>query len=404
MSLEKTWRWFGHGDLITLDELRQIGVEGVVTSLHHIPKGESWPVDGILKTKKLIEEKGMRWSVVESLPVSEEIKYAGEERDKLIENYIESIRNLGVCGIDTVCYNFMPVIDWIRTDIHYRFPDGTESLYFDLAEFVAFELFILNRGDARDDYPGDVVEKAIAFGEKMTGNERDELIDTIIVKTQGFIDGIKVDGESDPVRIFQNLLALYDGVDKKALRENLKYFLERIIPEAEKAGVRFAIHPDDPPMPVLGLPRIVSNGDDIRWILNCVDSPANGLTFCTGSLSAKPENDPVKLLSQFIDRVQFVHLRNTHVKENSDFYESGHIDGSVDMFEILQLLLFEQRKREAAGRKDVRLPMRVDHGLRMLSDFNNDYNPGYPLIGRMKGLSELRGLEYALIRMHEKAS
>jgi mannonate dehydratase len=403
MSLEKTWRWFGPGDQITLDELRQIGVEGIVTSLHHIPKGQSWPVDEILKTKELIEEKGMQWSVVESLPVSEEIKYAGEGRDQLIDNYIKSIQNLGECGIDTVCYNFMPVIDWIRTDLHYKLPDGTESLYFDLAEFVAFELFILNREGARDDYPDHVVEKAIAFGEKMTGNERDELIDTIIVKTQGFIDGIKVDGESDPVRIFQNLLALYDGVDKKALRENLKYFLEQIIPEAEKAGARFAIHPDDPPMPVLGLPRIVSTADDIRWILDTVDSPSNGFTFCTGSLSVNPDNDLPGILKEFLDKVQFVHLRNTHLEANLNFYESGHISGRVDMYKIIKFLLGEQNSRKAHCRTDYRLPMRVDHGLRMLSDFNNDYNPGYPLIGRMKGFSELRGLENGIIRMLEQA-
>lgn len=403
MSLEKTWRWFGPGDLITLDELRQIGVEGIVTSLHHIPKGRSWPVDEILKAKQLIEEKGMRWSVVESLPVSEEIKYAGEERDQLIDNYIESIRNLGACGIDTVCYNFMPVIDWIRTDLHYKFPDGTESLYFSLAEFVAFEIFILNREGARDDYPDHVVEKAVAFGEKMTEKQRNELVDTIIVKTQGFIDGIKVDGETDPVRIFQNLLALYDGVDQTVLRENLKYFLEQIIPEAEKAGVRFAIHPDDPPMPVLGLPRIVSTADDIRWIMNAVDSLSNGFTFCTGSLSVNPVNDLPGILKEFSDKVQFVHLRNTHLEANRNFYESGHISGRVDMYQILKSLLGEQNSRKAHSRTDYRLPMRVDHGLRMLSDFNHDYNPGYPLIGRMKGFAELRGLEYGIIRMLEQA-
>jgi mannonate dehydratase len=403
MSLEKTWRWFGPDDLITLDELRQIGVEGIVTSLHHIPKGQSWPVDEILKTKELIEEKGMRWSVVESLPVSEEIKYAGEERDQLIDNYIESIRNLGACGIDTVCYNFMPVIDWIRTDLHYKFPDGTESLYFDLAKFVAFELYILERQGAEEDYPEDVVRKARTFGELMSSKEREHLIDTIIVKTQGFIDGIKVEGETDPVAIFQKFLNLYENVDKPVLRENLKYFLEQIIPEAEKAGVRFAIHPDDPPMPVLGLPRIVSTADDIRWILNTVDSPSNGFTFCTGSLSVNPDNDLPGILNEFSDKVQFVHLRNTRLEANLNFYESGHINGRVDMYEILRILLREQKNRKKAVRDDFRLPMRVDHGLRMLSDFNNDYNPGYPLIGRMKGFSELRGLEFALIRMLEKA-
>jgi mannonate dehydratase len=403
MSLEKTWRWFGPGDLITLDELRQIGVEGIVTSLHHIPKGEPWPVDEIVSAKQLIGDKGMRWSVVESLPVSEEIKYGGKERDKLIENYIESIRNLGACGIDTVCYNYMPVIDWIRTDLHYKFPDGTESLYFDLAKFVAFELFVLERKGAEEDYPEDVVKKARTIGESMSAEEREQLVDTIIVKTQGFIDGIKIEGETDPVEIFRKFLNLYENVDKPALRENLKYFLEQIIPEAEKADVRFAIHPDDPPMPVLGLPRIVSTADDIRWILNAVDSPSNGFTFCTGSLSVNPDNDLPGILKEFSDKVQFVHLRNTHLEANLNFYESGHISGRVDMYNIIKFLIGEQNLRKAHSRTDYRLPMRVDHGLRMLSDFNYDYNPGYPLIGRMKGFAELRGLEYGIIRMLEQA-
>lgn len=399
MPLEKTWRWFGHDDLITLDELRQIGVEGIVTSLHHIPKGDVWGKEDILKTKHAIEEKGMRWSVVESLPVSECIKYAGSDRDDLIGNYIESIRILGACGIDTVCYNFMPVIDWIRTDLHYRHSNGTESLYFDLVHFVAFEMFILERKQAGDDYPEDVVEKAIDFGQRMSEDERANLIDTIIVKTQGFIDGFNADGKSDPVEIFKNLLTLYEDIDCVALRENLRYFLERIIPEAEKAGVRFAIHPDDPPMPILGLPRIVSTEDDLRWIMNAVPSEANGLTLCTGSLSVNPVNDLAGIVEHLADRIQFVHLRNTRLKENLDFYESGHIAGRVDMFEVIRTLLIEQKRRAAAGRDDKRLPMRVDHGLRMLFDYNYSYHPGYPLIGRMNGFAELRGLEEGIERM-----
>lgn len=399
MPLEKTWRWFGPGDLITLDEIRQVGVEGIVTSLHHISKGKTWSKNEILKTKKAIEQKGMRWSVVESLPVSESIKYGGEDRDELIENYIESIRNLGACGIDTVCYNFMPVIDWIRTDLNYRFPDGTESLYFNLVQFVAFEMFILNREQAGEDYPPDVVEQAVFFGKSMTETDRKNLVDTIIVKTQGFIDGIKAEGDNSPVQLFKNILSLYDDVNRDVLRQNLRFFLERIIPEAEKAGVRFAIHPDDPPMPVLGLPRIVSTQEDLRWILDAVPSPANGFTFCAGSLSVNPSNNLEEIVQVFADRIQFVHLRNTHLKENLDFYESGHIDGRVDMFEIIRLLLIEQRKRRAAGREDYRLPMRVDHGLRMLSDFHQNYHPGYPLIGRMRGGAELRGLEHGIERM-----
>jgi len=258
MALQKTWRWFGENDLITLDSLRLIGVEGIVTSLHHIPKGVIWQKSEILKTKTLIEEKGMVWSVVESLPVLEEIKFGSENRDLLIDNYIESLRNLGACGIDTVCYNFMPVIDWIRTDLEYKHPDGSDSLYFDFARFVAFEIFILERKEAKNEYPSDVVERALAIGKEMTSDDRKRLVENIILKTQGFVDGLKLDGEADPIKIFKDLLSLYSGIDKIKLRENLKYFLERIIPEAEKAGVRFAIHPDDPPRSVLGLPRIVS--------------------------------------------------------------------------------------------------------------------------------------------------
>lgn len=399
MPLEKTWRWFGPDDLITLDELRQIGVEGIVTSLHHVPKGDIWRKEEILKTKQRIEDKGMRWSVVESLPVSESIKYAGNNRDVLISNYIESIRNLGACGIDTVCYNFMPVIDWIRTNLNYPMPDGTESLHFDLIQFVAFDIFILKRKQAKDEYPERVVDKAITFGENMTDSKRENLIDTIIVKTQGFIDGIKVAGEADPVQVFRNLLSDYKDIDRTLLRENLRYFLERIIPEAEKAGVRFAIHPDDPPMPVLGLPRIVSTEEDFKWILNTVASQANGITICTGSLSVNPVNDVESIIEQFIDRIQFIHLRNTHSIKDNGFYESGHIEGQVNMFEVIRLLLIEQKKRKAAGKNDYRMPMRVDHGLKMLSDYNYSYNPGYPLIGRMKGYAELSGLEHGIERV-----
>lgn len=399
MPFEKTWRWFGPDDLITLDELRQIGVEGIVTSLHHVPKGDIWRKEEILKTKQRIEDKGMRWSVVESLPVSESIKYAGNNRDVLISNYIESIRNLGACGIDTVCYNFMPVIDWIRTNLNYPMPDGTESLHFDLIQFVAFDIFILKRKQAKDEYPERVVDKAITFGENMTDSKRENLIDTIIVKTQGFIDGIKVAGEADPVQVFRNLLSDYKDIDRTLLRENLRYFLERIIPEAEKAGVRFAIHPDDPPMPVLGLPRIVSTEEDFKWILNTVASQANGITICTGSLSVNPVNDVESIIEQFIDRIQFIHLRNTHSIKDNGFYESGHIEGQVNMFEVIRLLLIEQKKRKAAGKNDYRMPMRVDHGLKMLSDYNYSYNPGYPLIGRMKGYAELSGLEHGIERV-----
>ena len=399
MALQKTWRWFGEKDLITLDNLCQIGVEGIVTSLHNIPKGEIWQKSEIFKTKSLIEEKGLVWSVVESLPVLEEIKFGSENRDLLIDNYIESLRNLGACGIDTVCYNFMPVIDWIRTDLEYKHPNGADSLYFDFARFVAFEIFILERKEAKNEYPSDVVERALAIGKEMTSDDKKRLVENIILKTQGFVDGINLEGASDPIKIFKDLLSLYSGIDKIKLRENLKYFLERIIPEAEKAGVRFAIHADDPPRPVLGLPRIVSTIEDIEWITSCVQSPSNGFTFCTGSLSVNPQNNIEEIATRFSDRIQFVHLRNTHLLDNLDFYESGHIEGGVDMYRIVKVLLTEQNRRIRAERKDTAMPMRVDHGLRILSDVEHAYNPGYPLLGRMKGLAEITGMELGVERM-----
>lgn len=404
MALEKTWRWFGPDDLISLENLRQIGVEGVVTSLHHIKKGQVWEVAEIQKMKRAIESREMTWSVVESLPVHEEIKYAGKKRDDLIENYIQSIRNLGECGISTVCYNFMPVIDWIRTDLHYRLPDGSESLYFDLAKFAAFEIFILERPGAREDYPPDIIEKAIQAGETMTDVEKNNLVDNIIVKTQGFIDGIKAEDAQSAVTLFRKLLDLFGDVDKSQLRKNLLYFLNQIIPEAEKAGVRFAIHPDDPPRSVLGLPRIVSTSDDIEWILNEVDSPANGYTFCTGSLSVNAGNNLIDILSRTSDRIQFVHLRNTILEDNGNFYETGHLKGRVDMVEIIKILLMEQEKRKSSGRDDYTLPMRVDHGLRILQDFQYDYNPGYPLLGRMKGFAELCGVERGISQFKNQNS
>ncbi len=392
MRLEKTWRWFGEKDSISLDMIAQMGVEGIVTALHHIPNGEVWSVDEILKVKKEIEKQGMRWSVVESLPVSEGIKLHSDDYPRLIANYAESVRNLGKCGIDTICYNFMPVLDWARTDLHFKLKNGGESMYFDFPTFVAFDVFILKRPNAQKDYPQDIIEEAEKRFEKMSESEAEMLAYNIIVVTQGFIDGV-IDGSvSDPKALFLEFIDNYAGYDKNKMRENLKLFLDDIIPVAEEAGINFAIHPDDPPFPVLGLPRIIGQEDDYEWLFKANESLHNGITYCTGSLSARRENDLPDIARKFAERIHFVHLRNTQMLEDGSFYESGHLQGSLDMKEIVKVLLKEQKRRKECGRSDYKMPFRPDHGIKILTDYENDYNPGYPLIGRLKGLAEIDGL------------
>ncbi|WP_461642168.1 mannonate dehydratase [Labilibaculum euxinus] len=392
MALEKTWRWFGVKDPITLDMLVQMGVEGVITALHHIPNGEIWEKSEILKVKELIESKGMRWSVVESLPVSEGIKLHSEDYPRLIENYKKSVRNLGECGIDTICYNFMPVLDWARTNLHYKLANGGESMYFDFPTFVAFDIYILKRPGADKDYPQEIVTAATKAYESMSEEEAEELAYNIIVVTQGFIDGL-IDGSvTDPKALFLQFIEKYKGHDKNSMRNNLKLFLDDVIPVAEEAGVRFAIHPDDPPFPVLGLPRIIGQEEDYEWLFEANKSVNNGITFCAGSLSARRENDLPHIIERFSERIHFIHLRNTQMLDDGSFYESGHISGSQNMVKIISALLKEQKRRIVEGREDVRMPVRPDHGIKILSDYEHQYNPGYPLIGRLKGLAELDGL------------
>lgn len=380
--MEKTWRWFGKNDPITLSMLRQIGVEGVVSALHHIPNGKVWSIDEISDYKTYIENSGLHWSVVESLPVSEAIKYGGAERDALIDNYIESLRNLGRVGIKTVCYNFMPVIDWIRTDLNHRLSDGTVTLYFDKIRFAYFDIYILERKQARSDYSAEELQKVDALAKVITQTEKDSLIDTIIVKTQGFINGNIKDGEQNPIALFKSLLALYDGFDKEKLRANLKYFLEKIMPVCEEYGINMCIHPDDPPCQMLGLPRIVTDSDDIEWILNAVDNPCNGLTFCAGSLSAGIQNDVCVLAEKFAKRTRFVHLRSTDVHSNGDFLEASHLEGRGKLIDLVRI--FEEQIPT--------VPMRVDHGKLMLDDAGKGYNPGYSFHGRMFALAQMDGV------------
>ncbi len=398
MALEKTFRWFGFSDPVQLSDLKMMGIEGVVTALHHIPNGEVWPVDEIMKVKSAIEAQGMRWSVVESLPVSEGIKTRNSDCERLITNYKQSIHNLGACGIDTVCYNFMPVLDWIRTNLHYPLPHGGEVMYFDFATFVAFDVFILKRPHANRDYEVAILEKAAKIVAEMPEEEREQLAHNIIVVSQGFIDGT-IDGSVvDYKKEFLSFLDTYRDIDTAKLRQHLSLFLKEVVPAAEDGGVKLCIHPDDPPFPVLGLPRIVSTQDDLEWICAQVDSNANGITFCTGSLSVNRQNNLEEIVKKLGHRIHFTHLRNNVFFKDNAFHEYGHIEGDIDMYPIVKALLQEQIRRKETGRNDFRIPFRPDHGVKMLDDFNRSANPGYPLIGRLKGLAELSGMQLAIER------
>ncbi len=381
--MEKTWRWFGPKDKITLPMLRQIGVEGIVTSLYDIPNGAVWPLEAIRSLQKYIEEYGLRWSVVESLPVAESIKYNGPDRDQLISNYIESLAHLGECGIRTVCYNFMPVIDWIRTDLEHPWPDGTTSLYFDLAEFAYFDIRILRRKGAEADYDAGVLQRVDALAGHV---DEQKLIENIIVKTQGFVSGNITEEDKDPVGLFRQLLSLYEGVSKEDLRQNLKYFLSAVMPVCEQYGIGLCVHPDDPPRPVLGLPRIVTSSEDIDWMLKAVDNPHNGLTFCAGSLSAGAQNDVVSMARRFASRTHFVHLRSCDVLPGGNFIEAPHTAGRADLVELIRI--FEKQNPA--------LPMRVDHGRNLLGDEKMGYNAGYGFHGRMLALGQVDGMMAAV--------
>lgn len=378
--MEKTWRWFGRKDPITLDMLRQIGVEGIVTALHNIPLGEVWPREEIRSLREEIERHGMRWSVVESLPVTETIKYAGKDRDEQIEIYKQSMRNLAAEGVKTICYNFMPILDWARTDLEYPNPDGTSNLYFNRAEFAYFDIHILKRENAEKDWTESDLARVEELKSKMTPEGERRLIDNIIIKTQGFVSGNFSESDYAPVEKFRNMLKLYEGIDKNQLRENMKYFLEAIMPVCEETDIKICVHPDDPPMSVFGLPRIVTCEEDIEWFLNAVPNWHNGLTFCAGSLSAGAHNDVVKLAEKFADRTHFAHIRICCVEPNGNFKESSHLDPRL----IKIVRTFED--------KNPSIPMRVDHAPLMLGDEKMGYNPGYSFHGRMLALGMVSGI------------
>lgn len=380
--MEKTWRWFGKNDKITLSMLKQIGVEGIVTALHDVPNGEVWTREKIRDLREYIESYGLRWSVVESLPVCESIKYAGPDRDQLIENYKESLKNLGLEGIHTICYNFMPVLDWARTDLAHPNPDGTSNLYFSHAQFAYFDCCILKREGADKEYSKEVMEEVEKLKSTMTPTDDHRLVENIIVKTQGFVNGNITENDEHPVELFRDLLALYKGITKEQLRENMKYFLSAIMPTCNEYDMYMCVHPDDPPFPILGLPRIVTCEEDIEWFLKAVDDPHNGLTFCAGSLSAGAHNDVPSMARKFADRTWFVHMRSCKVFPNGDFTEASHLAGRADLIELAHI--FEKSNPQ--------LPMRVDHGPNMLGDLDRGYNAGYTFLGRMFALGQVEGI------------
>lgn len=380
--MEKTWRWFGPKDKITLSMLRQIGVEGIVTALHQIKNGDIWSYDDVMALKNYIESYGLRWSVVESLPVMESIKYGGPDRDELIAKYKISLANLGRAGVHTICYNFMPVLDWARTDLENSNDDGTSSLYFNRAEFAYFDIHILKRAGAERDYEEQTLERMRCLSKTIDSAGEQRLIENIIVKTQGFVNGNISEDDLNPVEKFRELLDLYKGIDAEQLRKNMQYFLEAIMPVCREYDMRMCVHPDDPPLQILGLPRIVSCDKDIEWLLNAVPDSHNGLTFCAGSLSAGAHNNVPELARKYAKRTWFVHLRSTNVFDNGDFKEASHLGGRAHIIELVRI--FEQQNPD--------LPMRVDHAPLMLGDEKMGYNAGYSFHGRMLALGQIEGV------------
>ena len=390
-NLEQTFRWFGPNDAVTLAAIKQTGATGIVNALHHIQPGEVWSPEEIKKRKDIIEAAGLTWSVVESVNIHESIKIAGPGRDEAIKNYIETLENLAAVDIYTICYNFMPVLDWTRTNLDFRLANNASALRYEARALHAFDLYILQRPEAFDEFTPEQQKAAKEYLDSLSTEDRDLLVNTVMAGLPGTTDVFTIEE-------FKEHLKKYENIDATTLKANLAYFLQAIMPDCERLGIKMCIHPDDPPFAILGLPRVVSTEADLKFLVDAAPSPSNGITFCTGSLGARGDNDLPGIVERLGQHFHFIHLRNVRREADGSFYEDNHLEGTTDMYAVMKAIILEQKKRADSGRTDLAIPMRPDHGHKILDDYNYDTYPGYSVTGRMKGLAELRGLEMGIKR------